>query len=393
MALFYNVLLTDKVYMKNNQFKPKVNNLSLVEEKINTVIERDIALVLLIMAGGLLHSDNLGMRGFPVPWLYPSHSAHVHSSAGGFIASLITAIAIVAVCEILNAVLRRALEPTAFRNNAPQSSVYANTYDDSQEFKDIPDNGAFDIKDASTYSKALQKHQKGQKLYRKAEAALPNSIPARNKPVNTAANKASGKLALRMVMVTFAATIIFIGAIFTTIISNNGFEDDIATDDTVTENGEEYGSLIDTPFFEDDEYLQGECDRIIDMLRAGDEEGLADIGDGDVQALLGLTDWGSAEFERDYRYAVSGEPDAGFIRFRVSSDSGSCMLGIKFEGDGLATDEEKAAVTGISGCTSKPWDDYDYDDEEGWDKFNAAVEDNRIVIGDDDFMGYSILTW
>jgi hypothetical protein len=181
------------------------------------------------------------------------------------------------------------------------------------------------------------------------------------------------------------------------VFTHNGLDDDIATDDTDTEytddSYEDYGSLIGTPFFDDDEYLQGECDRIIEMLKNGDEEALAEIGDGDVQKLITLTDWAGADYRRDYRYAVDGDPDFGFIRFLVTSGDERYMLGIKFAGEGMATDEEKAAVTGISACTYKPWDDLDYNDDDAWTKFENEVADNRIVIGDDDFMGYNILTW
>ena len=376
--------------MKNNRVRIKTSNLSLAWEKINTVIERDLAFIIIIMAAGLLHSDEYGMRGFPVPWFFPSHSAHLHSSMGAFLASLICAAVMVAVGEILNAVFRRGSEPTAFRNTSSNASVYANTYDDTQEFQDIPDTGAFESKDTRNYSKALQKNQK---LFRKAEAALNSPVPVRTKYVMGR----SEKIVLRIVLAIFASSIILLGAISGFLLTNDSYEDDIASDDYETEytddSSEDYGSLIGTPFFEDNEYLQSECDRIIEMLRSGDEEGLSEIGEGDVQGFIGLTDWSGADFVRDYRYAVNDDPDYGFIRFLVTSGDEKYMLGIKFKGDGLATDEEKAAVTGISACTYKPWEDIDYEDADAWDKFETAVDKSRIVIGDDEFMGYSILTW
>lgn len=296
----------------------------------------------------------------------------------------------VAIGEILNAVLRRGSEPTAFKSHSSQTSVYANTYDDSQEFQDIPDTGAFESKDTRNYSKALQKNQK---LFRKIEDTINKPVPVRTKYVMGHGEK----IVLRIVLSIFAASIILIGAISGAVFTHNGLDDDIATDDTDTEytddSYEDYGSLIGTPFFDDDEYLQGECDRIIEMLKNGDEEALAEIGNGDVQKLITLTDWAGADYRRDYRYAVDGDPDFGFIRFLVTSGDERYMLGIKFAGEGMATDEEKAAVTGISACTYKPWDDLDYNDDDAWTKFENEVADNRIVIGDDDFMGYNILTW
>lgn len=359
-------------------------------EKINTIIERDIGLVILIMGAGLLYSDETGMRGFPVPWFFPSQSAHMHSSFWAFWTSLIASIAIVVICEIINTVFRIGSEPTAFRNTSSQASVYANTYDDTSDFQDIPDTGAFEAKDTSNYSKALRKSQK---MFRKVEQALPKSIP--EKPERrTSRTAANSKLALKLVAIIFASTIIFMGAIFAVIFSNNGFEDDIATDDFDTEySDEDSGSLYGTPFFEDTEYLQGECDRIFELLKNGDEKGLSEIGEGDAAALLGLIDWSSAEFERDYRYAVKSEPDEGFIRFYVTSADGDCMLGIKFEGDELGTDENSAVVTGVSACSYDPWNEYDSEKEDAWNKLMESVEAGSIAVGDDRFMGYSILLW
>ena len=390
MALFYNGSFTDKVYMKNTQFRPKTSNLSLIWEKINTIIERDLALIMIIMIAGLLHTDQYGMRGFPLPWFSPSQSAHMHSSIGAFITSLLCAAVMVAVGEILNAVFRRGSEPTSLRTPASQVSVYANTYDDTHEFQDIPDTGAFERKDARNYSKALQKNQK---LFRKIEATVNSPLPVRTKYVMGH----DEKIVLRIVLAIFAASIIIIGAISGAVLTQNGLDDDIASDDYDTEYTDDsydnYESLMGTPFFDDNEYLQGECDRVIEMLKSGDEEGLAEIGDGDIQGLLGLTDWSGAEYNRDYRYAVSGDPDYGFIRFLVTSGDDKYMLGIKFAGDGLATDEEKAVVTGISACTFEPWKNLDYEDDDVWTKFENEVKNSSIVIGDGDFMGYSILTW
>ena len=235
--------------------------------------------------------------------------------------SLIIVTALVVVVEVLNAVSRRGIEPTAFRNTGSQASVYANTYDDSHEFQDIPDTGAFERKDTRNYSKALRKNQK---LFRKAEAALNNPVPTRTKYVMGR----SEKTVLRVILAVFASSIILLGAV-AGVFQNDSFDDDIASDDYDTEytddSSDDYGSLIGTPFFDDDEYLQGECDRIIEMLRTGDEAGLAEIGEGDVKSLLALTDWATAEFQRDYRYAVSGDPDEGFIRFLVTSgDESTC---------------------------------------------------------------------
>lgn len=381
--------------MKNKQFKPKKNNLSLAWEKINTVIERDIALVVLIMLGGLLHSDESGMRGFPVPWFFPSQSAHMHSSFPAFLTSLIVAIAIVVICEIVNAVVKMGSEPDAFRNTSSQSSVYANTYDDTAEFQDIPDTGSFEAKDTSNYSKALRKSQK---MFRKAEESLQKPAP----PRSHSETKSRGRFALTLVIVIFAATFIFMAAIFAILFSNDTLHDNIANDNYDTEYSDDYdteydeadtGSLLGTPFFEDNEYLKAKCDRVLGMLKSGDADGLSKIGDGDVQGLLSLTDWSAAEFERDYRYAVSGDPDSGFIRFYAQNADGEYMVGIKFEGDGLATDEDSANVIGVAACSFKPWQEYDGTDDESWNKFMDSVEAGSVAVGDDRFMGYSILLW
>ena len=372
--------------MKNNQNKPAYNNLSLAWEKINTVIERDLAFVIIIMAAGLLHSDKNGLRGFPVPWLSTSHSLHMHSSLGAFIFSIITVIAIVAVSEILNAVLRRGTEPSSVRTASSQTSVYANTYDDTQEFQDIPDTGAFESKDTRNYSKALRKNEK---LFRKIDKAVNSPVPVRTKYVMGHGEK----IVLRIVLAIFATSIIILGAISGVMFTQDIHDDDIASDDTYTSENEEYGSLLDTPFFDDDEYLQNECDRIIEMLKTGDEDGLAEIGEGDVKKLIGLADWAGAEYLRDYRYAVNEEPDSGFIRFLVTSGDKKYMLGIKFEGDGLATDESKAVVTGVSACPYSPWEEVDPEADDAWSVLENKVEERCVTVGNTDFMGYSILTW
>ena len=374
--------------MKNNRYKPKNNNLSLAWEKINTIIERDLAFVIIIMSLGLLHSDEFGLRGFPVPWL-SGGSSHIHSSPAAFIASLVSVTAIVVLCEALNFVMRRGSEPTAFRNTSSNASIYANTYDDTQEFQDIPDTGAFESKDTRNYSKALRKNQK---LFRKAEAAR-NTPPVRTKYVMGR----SEKTVLRIVLAIFASSIILLGAISGVLFTNDSYDDDIASDDYDTEytedSSDEYGSLIGTPFFDDDEYLQDECDRIIGMLTDEDEEGLSEIGEGDAAALIGLTDWGNSEYVRDYRFAVSEEPDQGFIRFLVTSGDKKYMLGIRFEGDGLATDESKAVVTGVTACPHTPWEELDPEDEDYWNDLENKVEEQSVTVGNADFMGYSVLTW
>ena len=374
--------------MKNNQFKPKKNNLSLAWEKINTIIERDLAFVIVIMASGLLHSNEYGLRGFPVPWLSAAEGAHMHSSPGAFVTSFIAVFAMVAVAEILNAVYRRGSEPSALRSSGQQTSVYANTYDDTQEFQDIPDTGAFESKDTRNYSKALRKNEK---LFRKVEAAI-NTPPVRTKYVMNHGEK----IVLRVVLAIFASSIILLGAISGVLFINDSYEDDIASDDYDTEytdDSYDYGSLIGTPFFDDDSYLQDECDRIIGMLIDEDEEGLSEIGEGDAAALIGLADWGNSEYVRDYRFAVSEEPDQGFIRFLVTSGDKKYMLGIKFEGDGLATDESKAVVTGVTACPHTPWEELDPEDEDYWNILENKVEEQNATVGNADFMGYSILTW
>ena len=69
------------------------------------------------------------------------------------------------------------------------------------------------------------------------------------------------------------------------------------------------------------------------------------------------------------------------------------MLGIKFEGDGLATDESKAVVTGVTACPYTPWEEVDPEADDAWSVLENKVEERCVTVGNTDFMGYSILTW
>ena len=106
-------------------------------EKLNTIIERDIALVILIMLIGLIYSDQWYTRGFPFTWLLTG-SALKHSViiTDHFVMDLIIAIIFVAAGEVITSAVRRINEPVAFVNRGSSPS-YANIFDDTESSGNI----------------------------------------------------------------------------------------------------------------------------------------------------------------------------------------------------------------------------------------------------------------
>ena len=221
MALFYHSKFTNNFYMKNNKYTQKKSNLSLAGEIINTVIERDIGLVIIIMTAGLLNSNAWGMRGFPFPWLITGFGAHATLRAESFIGSLIAAVIMVIAAEFFTFIRKAGTEPVAARGNS-RPSIYANTYDDSDgydETPEFPDNGAFDHKDTSNYGRALRKNIS---LNKKAGAVIPSAKSAVKPLLNSSrrpasANNTSGKFVLAVFMIIFFSTVFIILATFAAI--------------------------------------------------------------------------------------------------------------------------------------------------------------------------------
>ena len=121
--------------MANKNITPIKNNFSVAGEKINAVIERDIALTVLVMVAGLLCRNDSGLRGFPAGWLSTANDSGIQSRPEFFFISLITSVIIVVIGELITAIIRKSAEPSNTSSSVSmytsgQPTVYANTYDD-----------------------------------------------------------------------------------------------------------------------------------------------------------------------------------------------------------------------------------------------------------------------
>ena len=170
--------------MKNKRYTQPNTSISLLKEKMGTLIERDILFTALLMAVGLLSTDGGFIRGLPFPWFITGPGIPTHYRPDTFLASLVCCALIVVFLEFINAVIRAATEPKAFSNISGKSAVYANTFDDNDEFRyeaSEPESyqynysGAqksFDFKDATNYKKALRKNERAA---RKAASSIGGS--------------------------------------------------------------------------------------------------------------------------------------------------------------------------------------------------------------------------
>lgn len=384
--------------MKNKQLTPKTNNLSLAWEKINAVIERDLGLSVLIMVIGLIYSDESGVRGIPFPWLGTASGIHGQSRPLAFISSFIIVLLTVAALEIVTSVIRRTSEPVAFRNTE-QTSVYANTFDDSDnslretrpsagrtEHRGTP---VFDIQDVLFESKALQKSPEFIKKAVKSIPVPPAGTPAKPSPVlrPQRSGSQSGSTLLKLIISIFVAIVFVVSAIGITLDGSDSYEDSYDSDSDT--------SIYDSRFFNEDSYLDDQCAEVFAMLQDGDEERLSEIGEGDVRGIINKLDWENANYEREYSYMIEGDPDSGFIRYMITSGGDKFLFGLKFEGDGMADEESDASLTGIALCPYEPWEEYESsnDDDSALERFNDQIEKQSICVGDTEFYGYSILSW
>ena len=385
--------------MKNKRYTQPNTSISLLKEKMGTLIERDILFTALLMAVGLLYTDGGFIRGLPFPWFITGPGIPTHYRPDTFLASLVCCALIVVFLEFINAVIRAATEPKAFSNISGKSAVYANTFDDNDEFRyeasepksyQYNYSGAqksFDFKDATNYKKALRKNERAA---RKAASSIGGSKQ----------NKGSGSNAnirpLTMFILIFTiSTIIIIFAFAATMFRFSDIFDDDRDSDTDTGNSKGYTTIYDSPFYTEEGYLADECDDVIEMLIDQDEEGISDIGNGDASAMISILDWSNADYSENTRSIREIEPQEAFIRYNITADDKEYMFAIKFSGDDIAENPKNAVVTGITVCPYDPWDKYFEGDSADytWSDFNDDIEKYSISIGDDRYYSYSMLTW
>ena len=389
--------------MKNKRYTSSNPGSLLWREKLNTLIERDILFTALLMASGLIYSEGGFVRGLPFPWFITGPGISTHYRPDTFLASLVVCALIVVFLEFINAVIRAATEPKAFSNISRQSGVYANIYDDNDEiqyrssdqekyqYTATVDHTSFDFKDTSNYKKALRKNERAIK---KAVTSIPvkAEIRKQNKSPGTGSK---GNPLSTFILIFIISTIIIIFSFAATMINFTDIFDDQYDDDTDTGNGKVYDTIFDSPFYNEEGYLEYECDNVITMLTDEDEEGISAIGDGDASAILNAMDWENIVYIEDIRSIRETEPQEAFIRYKVTEDGKDYMFAIKFTGDDIAENPENAVVTGISLCPYDPWEKYYAGDgsDYTWSDFKDEVEENAVSVGDDRYFSYSILTW
>ncbi len=395
---------------KNNT--PIKNNFSVTREKINTVIERDIALTVFVMALGLLYKNDSGLRGFPVGWLYTGSDSGSHSRSEFFFISLITSVIIVVIGELITAIIRKSAEPSNTSSSVSmytsgQPTVYANTYDDdvinsstdSSSTKEIklPEfrltknlnknrntnrNTNVDKNPGKNFSLDLNSKENPilRELNEKAAMAGKKVSSSYSRAGRGASNAAAGFFIaiIAMIVITFAATTILMLDV----------GDDYSGN--LTEDSDDYYS---SAFFTNGMYLHDKCDEAMDMLMDIDNESWDRLDGGSAKSLVMMEDWSSIQYSEENRSMTTyDDPDDGFIRFIVEAEDGDeYTVAMKFEGDGMADNENAATLVGIAVCPREIWDEYDIEDE--YYDFLEAVESNMQYAGDVTYQDENILTW
>ena len=342
--------------MKKNELKstiPQKQKTSLAGEYLNTIIERDVLLVILIMIGGLINKRG-PLRGFPLPWLFP-HGMHVRPEY--LITDLLIVLAMVIAAEILTAVIKAATEPTAFRKHREVISV-------PKEIKEI---------------------QEIKQIKESAERVLNNTSVGRINDVNRRHLQKSGTsnqaFSFKIFFIIIFATLAIIIASFS-IISVTDHRD------IVIDNDDEMS------FYSDTEIFSEQKEEVISMLSEGDTDSLNAIGDGDAEALLEIADWESIDQIEEATRDLDTVDSNAFIRYYVTCGGTDYVLAIKLTGEDIENDSSSAVVTGIAACPYEVWDDYYAStDDLSWEDLVKSIEDNKVVVGDDSYHDSSILVW
>ncbi len=351
---------------------PKNSETGTAQERINSVIERDILMASVILFGGLLHRSG-GMRGFPLPWLFPGGRG---SRPEFLIMDIIIIIIMVAAGEILSAVIRAATEPTAFgnRTSAPVINT-ARQYENKAESPDRPAKvPAFNVPKNSARPSSRPVLPQGRKLM------TDHKIPK--------ASNADGKMVLRIVLAVFIATFAVIFAAFSfVLLSDNDHRDIVVDNDYDTDYTE------DIAFYTDEDFLSAQTEEALTMLEEGDVDRLGSIGEGDAAGLISMADWSEAEITEIGRFVSTSDPTQAYIRYIAECGDEDYMLAFKFTGDDLRNDNSSAEIVGIAACPYSIWENYfrSSGEEYSWEDFEAEVKANQAVIGDDSFLGTSIL--
>lgn len=376
--------MTSKLYMTNKKLTPKKSNFSVTGERINTIVERDIALTALIMVIGLLFRNESGLRGFPVGWLYTGSDPSLQSRPDFFCIAIGISAAIAVICELAVYVIGRTTESPYTNGSGSQYSadageVYANTYDDSNVTDKSHDkNPQIDIK-IPDLPLRRKENPVFKELNIKPRAASSGGISGSS--AYRKSGSASSNAVLRLVLIVFALITIFVIGITVSIFTATHSPDFEYYDDDST-----YDFYVESGFMEE------KCEEAFEILSSGNAEALAELGGGSPKKLLSMADWSDVSYNEDNRSLTTGETDSGIIRYYVEANDGrEYMVAFKFEGGNLAYDESTAVLIGIAACPYDVWSDHDPDYE--WDEFSEQFNAQMAYVGDVEYMDENILIW
>lgn len=382
--------------MKNTHFASARKEFSTAGEKINSIIERDIALTFFIMLFGLLLRNDSGFRGFPAGWLYSGSDTAMHSRPEMFFASLLASALLVIAGELVTFFIKKATEPDASVSSgtdfkANQATVYANTYDDS----------SVQTERASSDVKVRENKSRKPVLNKSAGEIKVPSLPLNRRenpvfkslginPVSQSGSKSSssgesgsgsGDAVLKAVIIAFSLIVLLVIGMAISL---------SPSDDMMPYEYEDEEQSYS--FYNDPEFMQGSCDDAFALLVDNDIDALREIGGGSPEKLLSMADWENLSYSEDSRILTVDEKDYGFIRYYAETEDGKTyMVAFKFEGGDLANDESTAELVGIAACPYEVWDEYYADDD--WDTFVQNVGDRMQYVGDVEYNGDNILIW
>ncbi len=397
--------------MANKNNKPIKNSFSVAGEKINAFIERDIALTVFVMATGLLYKSDSGLRGFPVGWLSTANDSGIQSRPEFFFISLITAVIIVVIGELINGIIRKSAEPSNTSSSVSmytsQPTVYANSYDDDVINSSTDSSSAKEIKlPEFRLTKNLNKNRntnRNTNVDKNPGKNLSLDLNSKENPIlrelNEKAALAGKKVSSSYSRAGRGASNAFAG-FFIAIIAMIGITFAATTflmldvgDDYSTSQPEDTDDFYSSAFFLNERYMMDKCDEAMDMLVIGDAGGLDELGEGSPEALINMADWSSLSYSEENRTMTQyDDPDNGFIRFIAKTDDGEeYTVAFKFEGDGMADNENAATLVGIAACPREIWDEYDIENE--YYDLIEAVESNMQYVGDVTYQDENILTW
>ena len=384
--------MTSKLYMTIKNLTPKKTDFSVTGEKINAIIERDVALTFLIMLFGLLLKNDSGFRGFPAGWLYSGSDPALHSRPELFFVSLMVSVLLVVAGEIVTLIIRKATEPDASVSSgadfkANQATVYANTYDDTALQTETA-TSVVKSRSSKSWKPAVKKSAGETKVpalpLNRRENPVFKSLgidPERGSKSSASGKTNSGDAVMKGVFTAFSVIFLLVIGMAVALLPDG---------DTV--NPVEYEDDLSYDFYTEPEFLQDKCDDAFELLMSRDKDALSELGGGSPAKLLNMTDWGYVSYYEDNRALTIDETDTAFIRFYAETDDNrQYIVAFKFEGGDLAYDESTAELTGIAACPYDVWEEYSPDND--WDRFAEEVKAQMKYVGDVEYADQNILIW